>query len=400
MPGVRYKPRRWQMEALEAWLEAGRRGVIEVVTGGGKTVFAELCMAHILAEVPETRFIVIVPTTSLMDQWFVSLQDEFGLAEEELATWSGRTKPRKAAPFNIMVINTARLCAPALARQGPAMLVVDECHRAGSPANSRAVRGRYIATLGMSATPEREHDDAFEELLAPSLGRIVYSYDLDAASADGIVSPFDLVNVAVDLCPDESEEYERLSRRIAQASNSLRGDPGAQERLEILLRRRARVAALARLRVPVAARILDEHRGFRAMVFHEDIGEASRLLELLRERGHSATIYHSRISVAVRRDNLRLYRRGVFDVLISCRALDEGINIPETQVAVIASATASMRQRVQRLGRVLRPAPGKDAALVYTLYATLTEEQRLAREAQELNSPRSITWHKASVRHG
>jgi superfamily II DNA or RNA helicase len=124
---------------------------------------------------------------------------------------------------------------------------------------------------------------------------------------------------------------------------------------------------MARLRVPVAAHLIDRHRGLRAMLFHEDVGEATRLLDLLKKRGHSATIYHSRIAGPLRRDNLRLYRKGVFDVLVSCRALDEGINIPETQLAIIASATASERQRVQRLGRVLRPASGKTHALIYTL---------------------------------
>ena len=112
------------------------------------------------------------------------------------------------------------------------------------------------------------------------------------------------------------------------------------------------------------------------------------------KRGHSATIYHSQVGPSVRRDNLRLFRQGVFDVLVDCRALDEGINIPETQVAIIAAATASERQRIQRLGRVLRPAPGKDAALIYTLYAIEAEASRLANEARDLESPRLNTLAK------
>ncbi len=397
-PALKYPPRRWQTAAFEAWQGAGGRGIVEVVTGGGKTVFAELCMSSVYDAVAGVRFLILVPTTSLMDQWYVSIIEEFGLTPDDIGTWSGKSKPKAPPLVNIMVINTARSAAEVVRTCGPTMLIVDECHRAGSDANKKALSGDYIAVLGMSATPEREHDAGFENALRPTLGDIIYRYDLNAASSDGIVSPFDLINVRVDLGPDEAAAYNDLSAKIARLIKR-KSDPEIAERLEILLRRRARVAAMARLRVPVAARLIDSHRGARAMVFHEDVDQATKLLDLLKQRGHSATIYHSRIAAPLRRDNLRLYRKGVFDVLVSCRALDEGINIPETQLAIIASATASVRQRVQRLGRVLRPSKGKSHATIYTLYATETEEKRLAKEYVNLTSAREVTWRKAGVRH-
>ena len=103
-------------------------------------------------------------------------------------------------------------------------------------------------------------------------------------------------------------------------------------------------------------------------------------------------LYHSQIAPAVRRDNLRLFRRGIFDCLISCRALDEGMNVPETTVAVIASSTASHRQRIQRLGRVLRPARGKEKAVIYTLFATEQERTRLSKEAARLEGVAQVVW--------
>jgi superfamily II DNA or RNA helicase len=397
-PALKYAPRRWQCKALEAWKKASRRGIVEVVTGGGKTVFAELCMAEVLKSEPDVQFLILVPTTSIMDQWFVSLIEEFGVAEADIVTWSGRSKPRRPRLFNIMVINTGRTVAELVREAGPTMLIVDECHRAASDANSKALQGNYIASLGMSATPEREHDDRFEKILQPALGDIIYRYDLNEASDDGIVSPFDLLNVRVELCHDEQERYNRISAQIARLLKKKKPDAEVAEKLEFLMRKRARVAAMARMRVPVAAKLVDDYRGVRAMIFHEDIAEAERLAYLLKERGHSVAVYHSQIAAPVRRDNLRLYRRGAFDVLVSCRALDEGINIPETQLAVIVSATASTRQRIQRLGRVLRPAKGKSHATIYTLYATDIEEKRLAREYVNLTSAREVTWHKARVR--
>lgn len=399
MIGLRLTPREWQTKALNAWLSAGHRGVVEVVTGGGKTVFAEMCAVEVAADRPGTKFVVVVPTQALLDQWYVSIQDELGLADDLIGAWSGRGRPREVPLFNLMVINTARWAAPEVAAEFSTMLIVDECHRAGSSSNALALRGAHVAALGMSATPWREYDDAFEAVIAPALGPIVFSYGVDDASADGIISPFDLVNVAVDLLPDEAAEYEKLTKRLRRLGRREDGEHG-DERVKALLLRRARVSARATMRVPVAVRLVDNHRGARTLVFHEEIAPAEAIYQRLVERGHSATIYHSQISSSVRRDNLRLFRQGVFDVLVSCRALDEGINVPETQVAVIAAATASERQRIQRLGRVLRPAPGKDGALIYTLYATELEEMRLAQEAGSLESARTISWQKTSVTRG
>src|SRR5207245_1290376 len=108
----------------------------------------------------------------------------------------------------------------------------------------------------------------------------------------------------------------------------------------------------------------EENRGKRTIIFHERVKAANKLVEILNRREHCATIYHSQIGPSLRRDNLRLYRQGLFDALVTCRALDEGMNAPETTVAVIASSTSSARQRIQRLGRVLRPAPGKTHATI------------------------------------
>jgi superfamily II DNA or RNA helicase len=176
------------------------------------------------------------------------------------------------------------------------------------------------------------------------------------------------------------------------------GDLQSSDYLKRLLQQRAAVSATATMRIPVAVHLVEQHRSERAIIFHERRDAADRILALLRERGHSATIYHAGIGGAIRRENLRLFRRGVHDVLVCCRALDEGMNVPETSVAVVASSTASQRQRIQRLGRILRPAKGKDSATVYTLYATEEERTRLIKEAADLKQVSSVTWHESRRR--
>jgi superfamily II DNA or RNA helicase len=206
------------------------------------------------------------------------------------------------------------------------------------------------------------------------------------------------VNVRVQLLADEQREYDRLTRAVARAFQ--RGLDDEHQTTEAILRKRARVSARASMRVPVAVALVERSRGTRTLVFHESIDQADLIVRQLSARGHSVTTYHTGVGPSVRRDNLRLFRRGVYDVLVSCRALDEGVNLPEAQIAVVASATASERQRIQRLGRVLRPAPGKERALVFTLFATSVEEERLRSEADRLEAADTISWEEARVDRG
>jgi superfamily II DNA or RNA helicase len=388
------QPRRWQVEALERW-QREQKGVASVVTGGGKTIFAFLCMQEFRKKYSDGRVFIVVPTITLLDQWYVSLQEDFGVPPEDIACFSSQEKAKKPRKANLLVINSARDLVSKSTVDGCNFLIVDECHRAGSPENAKALRGGFEAALGLSATPKREYDQGFEDYVVPVLGSVIFEYDYTQAYADGVVAPFDLMNVKVDMLPHEQIEYDRLTRRAAvllRKARSAKPEPGAEERLKRILQMRAAVSALAKMRLPVAAKIVEENRGARTIIFHERISSAQALYDVLQKRNHSVSLYHSRIAPEVRRDNLRLFRRGVYDVLISCRALDEGMNVPETTVAVIASSTASQRQRIQRLGRVLRPAKGKHKAIIYTLYATEQEHRRLSSEAALLEGVAQVTW--------
>lgn len=389
-------PRSWQSEALSIW-EQNLRGIVSVVTGGGKTTFAQMCMQTFRERYPEGRFVIVVPTLALMDQWYVSLREDLNVQDEDIAFYSGEGRPKDCQLINLMVINTARVCSPPIVNDSPCMLIVDECHRAASDANALALAGKPMATLGLSATPEREYDDLFESVLVPALGPIVFRYDYSQALKDNVIVPFDLINVSTEMTPKEQRQYDYATRDVARTVHQYRSGAVSKEYLGIKMRRRARIAATSIQRIPLTARIAEEERDSRIIVFHETIEGAEAILRILHTRHFNATIYHSKINAVLRRDNLRLYRRGVFDTLVTCRALDEGVNVPETNVAIIASSTASSRQRIQRLGRVLRPAPGKTRARVFTIYTTKAEEDRLLKESKSLEGTGDIAWMYASV---
>ncbi|WP_153559332.1 DEAD/DEAH box helicase [Roseimaritima sediminicola] len=392
---MKYDLRKWQKEALALWADAGCRGIFKVVTGGGKTVFSQACIQFALENWPDLRVFIVVPTVSLADQWAVSLTEEGGIPKSEITVY--RRKQKTRTRFVVIVINTARTIMTDLADSArDNMLVVDECHRAGSDQNAKALGGEFVATVGLSATPERPYDDNLEDRIVPRLGKVLYEYGLAEARKDGVISEFDLVNVNVPLTRPEQTEYRRVSQLIGHRSKQLSGcspaERQADARLNSLLRRRASIANNAAMRTATTIRLIEQHRSKKCIVFHESVTAINKMLAIAQERGHSATIYHTGIDGEYRRENLRLFRTGVFDVLFSCKALDEGMNVPEVEIAVIAAATATQRQRIQRLGRVLRPAKHKDRATVYTLYSTDAEETRLVGEAANLADIARVRW--------
>lgn len=361
-------------------------------------MLAYACILDLVDRRPDAAVVVLVPTLALLDQWLVGLTDELGVAPEDIALHGGGRRRTEDRLVNVMVINTGRTAAPEIAAVRPTMLVVDECHRSASAMNARALEGEHIATLGLSATPERDFDDLFGEVVEPALGPIIYTYDYSRARAEGVVTPFDLTNVRVPLSVEEQRRYDSLTRKLAPLMRQRDHGEQVDEALARLLRDRARVSNGAHARLPAAVRLVERHRGERLIVFHEQIDAAEVITASLAHRKHRVAAYHSALGPNHRQDNLRLFRRGEVDVLVTCRALDEGINVPDASVAIIAASTAGTRQRIQRLGRVLRPAPGKERAVVYTIYASEPEGERLRLEEERLEGTQDVRWLNSSGR--
>jgi superfamily II DNA or RNA helicase len=166
----------WQHEALQAWLDNGSMGIIKAVTGSGKTMVALMAIRRSLAE--GGRAVILVPTCALLGQWKKVLKEQLQLGDEQIGCAGGgnRCHPSRQA-VTIWVMNSARTSlAGALEHVPPSvpiLLVVDECHRAGSKKNAHIFESRYDAAMGLSATPERVGDPGYEQVLLPALGRQV-----------------------------------------------------------------------------------------------------------------------------------------------------------------------------------------------------------------------------------
>jgi superfamily II DNA or RNA helicase len=389
--------RRWQKECLVEWKENQYRGIVSVATGGGKTIFAFIAFKSWQNE--NKRILIIVPTEALADQWAVNINEELGFPEDDIAILNSKSNEKNLKKANLIIINSARKLQFSTEIQKNILLVVDECHRSGSEQNSKALKGNWGATLGLSATPVRQFDDGFEKLIEPNLGKIIYEYSVSDAINDGVLTPFTLVNIQVPLSKSEEIEHEKLTKQIARlfARQKNQKNNTDDDKLEVILRKRARNYNNAVSRVPTVLKILDELHGQRVIIFHESIKSVDRITRGLINRGHSVVAYHSKIGGRLRRDNLRMFRRGIYNILVTCRALDEGLNVPETEIAIIAAATSSDRQRIQRLGRVLRPAKNKNSAIVITLFATDIEQRRLIEESSEMPDIIETKWQKVRV---
>ena len=253
---------------------------------------------------------------------------------------------------------------------------------------------RSPSTLGLSATPERAGDYGMEERVFPSLGEVVFRYTHADGLADGVIADFGVAFIGVDLTAGERREYERVNDRVADALNHLleshwnlrgiddrreffaaiqmlvkREDPAAEAFMAAVGKRSGIVISAAR-RLELVQWLFEQARpAGKALLFHERIESCEELAEALAEMGVPAAAHHSELSSVERRSVLDAFAGGRTQVLVAPRTLDEGIDVPDAEVAIIVSGSSVGRQAIQRIGRVLRPAPGKGFARIGLIYA-------------------------------
>lgn len=389
---IKTPPRAWQSACLRAWEDHGCRGIARVATGAGKTLFALMAAEKLAQRFPgdALRVKIVVPTIFLATQWRADILRELDIAPENVGLYHGQIKENPDRPFMIYVVNTARnSLARHVLRESQAghavFLICDECHHMNSPENRRTFaffphieQERYFS-LGLSATPSEESPAA--------LGTEFYRYDIADASREGIVSKYVRFSIALDFSKEESAEFAYFTEKILLLRNKLlqaypklknmknrdflrvlhglssRGDEVGElaVSLSLLYIRRKEVSHTAKARIACTRDILrvllpDK----RAIVFAERIETVDALYEILREEYPGRVgRYHSKLAPEVKAAALARYRQGEHAVLLCCRALDEGLNIPDTDAGIVLSSTGNERQRIQRLGRILRLREGR-----------------------------------------
>jgi superfamily II DNA or RNA helicase len=406
-----FLPYPWQYAAADAWERNHGRGIMQVVTGAGKTALALYLYARLLDRVEqaghEVQLIVVVPRIELARQWAREARRLLRLTGLRLGQYHSEASCTPAHQ-DILIItqDSARRILPAMRINRPVMLVADECHRLGAPAASRILNRDYSWTLGLSATPERGGDLGFEEVLVPRLGPVVWKYGYADAVRDGIIAPFTIHRVKVQFTLPEQVEYDDRSEKVRRLLDGLKSSyPGLRaaqsarfwqvmgdlrkrhpddQRFEVLTaaaNERRAIVHFAEQKQQVVRSLADRlGPPTRVLCFHERIEAAERLSALCRAAGRSVAIYHSQIPEPARSDSLESFRDGEASWLIACKSLDEGLDIPAVDTIVIVAGTRSPRQLIQRLGRALRRKDENRTAAVFLVEVAGVDDTMLDQE--------------------
>lgn len=387
----------WQQEALKAWHSNARRGVVEAVTGSGKT---RVGIAAAFEAVRQgIKVLILVPTAELQRQWLVSLRRDLPAARRG-ALGDGRSDSLDNVDILVAIVHSASN-RETLRSHKAGLIIADECHRYAAPMFTGALQEGYAWRLGLTATFERA-DGEHENLLTPYFGGVIYNLWYDRALKDQVIAPFDIALVGVDLTPSEQNDYDEFSTVMVEAARNLETYAGIPRRpfpqfitavaalaasdspsREATIARRYMRAMSSRLTLLAEAKTkylalaalkgtVDGSRG--TLVFTQTQESARRAQELYTSLGSTASAVFSGMAKDDRRQGLEDFRTGVSQVLTAPRLLDEGIDVPEADLGIIVAANRSQRQMVQRLGRVIRKkADGRPGRLV-VLYSKGTVE--------------------------
>ena len=378
-----FQPRGWQETAFSKWTTCGYKGVFSVVTGGGKSIFGMMCIREVFQKKLADKALIVVPTLTLQDQWQINIADFFGVKVEDVSIW--RTSKHIERKINICVINS--LSKIKVQDIEEYILVADECHRYASSSFYSGINYPWKFSVGLSATPQREYDNYFEERLVPVLGKILYEYSYYEAMEDSVINNYDLINIECPLSSSEESEYQELSKSIGKAWAT-----GNEDRAKILAIKRSRIANESDSRILGGLASIKSIKSGPTIIFFETIDFAKRFSLILDELSIGHVIYFSGQSNSLRQQSLFAFKEGYYQFLLACKALDEGLDIPSIENAIIVSGSSTKRQRIQRVGRALRKKNGKDRSKVFTLYSVESEYERLIEESLDLPESVEVKW--------
>jgi len=395
------EPRPYQQQSIKEWQRANRCGIVILPTGAGKSLVAQMAI-----EQTKRSTLVVVPTIDLMNQWYdlllSSFRAEVGLIGGGYYEVGAMTVTTYASAFRFM---------ERLGNQF-GLIIFDECHHLPSSIYRYAAEMAIAPfRLGLTATPERT--DGLDLSLERLIGPIVYRREAHELAGE-YLADYSIVRINVSLSPEERELYEReraVFRTFLQEKRidlgglrgwqlfiaaSARSETGRRAMLAYRESKRIALGTDAKLRV--LASLLKRHRHDRTLIFTAE----NEMVYRISEQFFVPAITHE-TGIKERRQWLEAFNQGEVLALATSKVLNEGVNIPEASVAIVLSGSGSSREHIQRLGRILRKAPDKEAVLYEVVTSETTEENisrrrtdagqfREARHETESESSGSLRW--------
>lgn len=379
--------RDYQREAVDNWFENDCHGLLRMATGTGKTFTALAALDEYLEQQDSpTLCVIAVPVTHLAHQWaeemdifgFPSPRFLFGTANSDWKSDLSRVISNIKLKFRDreFVITTHKTLSSEYFREkvgsvdGNTVIIADEVHGLGSEEQRKGLLDEYNARLGLSATPERYYDEEGTEFLLDYFGDIVYEYSLGDAVPE-YLTPYDYKPVIVEMTQKELEEYQQESKKLASAAAS---DDIEEEVVEHLAMKRASIVKSAENKYQHLRRILQQIDEPDHLLVYTNPDQIDQVQQILNDEG----VFHHKfthVEDEEQRDELlEGFDAGHWDALVAMKCLDEGVDVPATRQAILMSNSGNPMQFIQRRGRVLRQAEGKDKAIIYDMIVVPSKE--------------------------
>lgn len=407
--------RGYQRQAITSWFANNGRGTLKMATGSGKTITALAIACELYQQIGLQVLLVVCPYRHLVSQWGREC-NKFNLqpilAFENLRTWQSQLSTqlynlRSGSQNFVTVITTnSTLISEGLQSQlkyfPPKTLIIgDEAHNLGAPRLEESLPRNIGLRLALSATPERYFDDGGTESLFDYFGSVLKpEFSLQDAINQGALVHYLYYPVLVELTEIESINYLKLTKRIGRSLRYRQQEAGNIddfediEDIKSLLIKRARLVGAAEnklvsLKELMLNRLDTSHTLFYCSDGSQESGHRSSLRQLKEvakilggQLGYKVSTYTAQTSLQEREVLRQQFESGELQGLVAIRCLDEGVDIPAIQTAVILSSSGNPRQFIQRRGRVLRPHPGKDRATIFDMIVLPPDLDREAIEVE------------------
>lgn len=382
IPNLRKLPilRNYQNLAVNSWVENGNKGIFEMATGTGKTFTAIGCIKKIESENEQVLVIIAAPYRNLIDQWKRELSKwDTESTVLESGSWSTMIRD-EVSHLNRVQDNTMSVFITSydlLIQDNfieqikrckiPVMLIVDEAHHAGATTTRSGLLNHYKYRLGLSATIERYFDDDGTDTLhryfAGSTGKsTVATYSLGEAIQDGRLCNYNYYPIFIDLTDDQAIEYRQMTSRAVRLLHSK--DPEQRKRGEFIIMQRSKIIRDAEHKIDAFKEILGQILKLNHLLIFCSENQFESVEAILNNPSKYNIAKDSLLYRRITHDNpkhsqdrikiLNDFANEDWDVLISNRVLDEGMDIPQAKNCIILASTGNPTQFIQRRGRVLR----------------------------------------------
>ena len=400
-----FKLHDYQDEAITEWQKRDYRGIFDMATGTGKTYTGLGALTTLSKNIDhKLAAIIVCPYQHLVEQWVedilkFNIEPIIGYSESSQKDWQKRLKDAirdqklkvRGKEFFCFICTNATFSSDYVQTQlakikSDTLLMVDEAHNFGAPYLSCLLFDNYKYRLALSATLERHNDEEGTAKLYDFFGEKCIEYTLDRAIEEKKLTKYKYYPIVVTLTEEELEAYDNLSYEIGKCiMKGKNGKMKLSSRGERLALQRSRIVAGARNKVTMLEEVIqpyihDKHilvycgatKGLeqnqdRSDVDSEDIRQIDIVTDLLGNKlGMDVSQFTSKESVEEREVLKREFSAGdTLKVLIAIKCLDEGVNIPKIKTAFILASTTNPKEYIQRRGRVLRLAEGKEYAEIY-----------------------------------